>query len=907
MKSPFKFLDSYTKEDREIFFGRDREIEELYHRVFESRIMLVYGVSGTGKSSLIHCGLANKFQDTDWLPIVTRRGGNIIGSMAAGIRSASLTDQQNKFSSPADFKKGVRSLYLDHYKPVFFIFDQFEELFIFGDKEERRSFIQIVKSLTESELQCRMIFVMREEYMAGVTEFEKFIPTFFSNRVRIEKMSHRNALEAIKQPCKVFNISLEEGFAESLLEKLSPDETDVELTYLQVFLDKIFRLSTGFLPPSQGGKEGEFSDQQESKESITFTSELLHKTGNVSDLLGSFLDDQIALMEDPDTAMSVLKAFVSGKGTKRPASEQEVIDNIRSFGKEISPEKVKELIQSFVKLRVLRDKDDDGRYELRHDALAEKVYEKFSTAEKELLEIRLFIENSYQSFLKRKILLNQDDLAFIANKDSLLNLSPELQEFINVSRKHQKATFRTVKILTFISAAAFLLLLSTILYTITRRSKTSWSVQHASKSALQFTRPIDQLSLASAAWQSFQNEEAKGALFQSFNNLIRNPGTDSGFNSLREKYIKEFKPVSSSIEFAECSENDSLIYAYSADSIFIWSRNGDLLSGFNHGKSTIISLLMSNDGQLLGSVNIDSALTVWDKTGKTVYCRQIEYNPINKDQVFKFTNDNKVLTISTDNNAELIDHNGNAIQSFSIHTGNVNAVDISDDNQFITTAASDGKIGIWHLKTGQQKYEIYDTITSHSDTVWSVDFAKNGRYIVSTSSDGRIRISSINNKMAFDISDEFTYGFMNETMLGFPNFTEFDESGTGILLRSTENIRNREDSFMAAIYVDIYYHFAQAGGINKFDYIDFSPDGEHLVSVIGEDATLISRYIFTTDNGLSNNYRLLQFKGTRPFFSHDGKYIFAINGDHLESWYIDINTISQIALDYYNNWSKNLQ
>jgi len=27
MKSPFKFLDSYTKDDREIFFGRDREIE----------------------------------------------------------------------------------------------------------------------------------------------------------------------------------------------------------------------------------------------------------------------------------------------------------------------------------------------------------------------------------------------------------------------------------------------------------------------------------------------------------------------------------------------------------------------------------------------------------------------------------------------------------------------------------------------------------------------------------------------------------------------------------------------------------------------------------------------------------------------------------------------------------------
>ncbi len=76
MKSPFKFLDSYTKEDKNIFFGRDNETEELYQKVFESKVLLVYGVSGTGKSSLIQCGLANKFEESDWLPINIRRGAN---------------------------------------------------------------------------------------------------------------------------------------------------------------------------------------------------------------------------------------------------------------------------------------------------------------------------------------------------------------------------------------------------------------------------------------------------------------------------------------------------------------------------------------------------------------------------------------------------------------------------------------------------------------------------------------------------------------------------------------------------------------------------------------------------------------------------------------------------------------
>ncbi len=29
MKSPFKFLDSYTHEDRAVFFGRDQEFKRL--------------------------------------------------------------------------------------------------------------------------------------------------------------------------------------------------------------------------------------------------------------------------------------------------------------------------------------------------------------------------------------------------------------------------------------------------------------------------------------------------------------------------------------------------------------------------------------------------------------------------------------------------------------------------------------------------------------------------------------------------------------------------------------------------------------------------------------------------------------------------------------------------------------
>ena len=171
MKSPFKFLDAYTREDREIFFGRDREIEELYQKVFESKVLLVCGISGTGKTSLINCGLANKFEDSDWLPIKIRRGNDITASLKAGITRAAISPVKEEKSIVSQ----LQSLYLDYFKPIYLIFDQFEEVFIFGSREERQDLIKEVKKIIDSDVQCKLLFVLREEYLAGAIEFEREI------------------------------------------------------------------------------------------------------------------------------------------------------------------------------------------------------------------------------------------------------------------------------------------------------------------------------------------------------------------------------------------------------------------------------------------------------------------------------------------------------------------------------------------------------------------------------------------------------------------------------------------------------------------------------------------------------------------------------------------------------------
>src|SRR5437763_1902376 len=88
---PFKFLDAYSMEDTDIFFGRDEEIEILYEMVFQTSILLIYGASGTGKTSLIQCGLASKFQSHDWLALTIRRGSNINAAFEKALADAGGT------------------------------------------------------------------------------------------------------------------------------------------------------------------------------------------------------------------------------------------------------------------------------------------------------------------------------------------------------------------------------------------------------------------------------------------------------------------------------------------------------------------------------------------------------------------------------------------------------------------------------------------------------------------------------------------------------------------------------------------------------------------------------------------------------------------------------------------------
>jgi WD40 repeat protein/Fe-S cluster biosynthesis and repair protein YggX len=459
--SPFKFLDSFTKEDKDIFFGRDKEVEEIYSRVFQSNLLLVYGASGTGKTSLIQCGLANKFNDSDWLPVIIRRGSNILASVRSQLEHLAVTPLKENNT----LKKSIQSLYLDHFKPIYLIFDQFEELFIFGTPDEIRSFVTEITKIVHSDLQCKFIFVIRGEYLEHLTAFEEELPEFFNNRIRIEKMTRHNASEAIAGPCRTAGIQVEEGFSSLFLDTLSPDKAEVELTYLQVFLDKLYK-----------------SAASKNAAHPVFTNDLLRQIGKISDVLSDFLEEQIARFPDPEMALTVLKSFVSMDGTKKQIDPDEIGKFAMTLGKNIPKQGIELLIHQLVDLRILRDKDESGKYELRHDSLAAKIYEKITLVEKELIEVRSLIETAYSNYQKRQVLINETDLAYIAPYERKLFLNEKLHAFLEESKGAvSRIKRRRTVILLVIASFVFAVLSGFTIWALSERSRAVEQSREAEK------------------------------------------------------------------------------------------------------------------------------------------------------------------------------------------------------------------------------------------------------------------------------------------------------------------------------------------------------------------------------------------------------------------------------------------
>ncbi|MGN6507955.1 MAG: ATP-binding protein [Chitinophaga sp.] len=475
INSPFKFLDPYGREDYNIFFGRDEEINQLYQHIHKNRLVLVYGTSGTGKTSIVQCGLMNRMDDVDWKPFFIRRGDNINDSLLGNLKvalsgktepetrvAAALAGKSVLVQAPAPMHTNVikasnvcdevyehlKNVNLRYLRSVYLIFDQFEELLIMGTDAEKQTFMRIVdRVLSDPELQfCSMLFIMREEFFAGLSEFEKEIPDFCDRRLRIEPMNARNVEEVIVKSCREFGIQLQEGAdnAKQIISVLI-EKGVVSLPYLQIYLDQLWRAVYMITPVKTTAPGPNYP-------ALTFNNAVIKRFGGMQEVLERFIRERITVIQDQletefpgipeDFVSNVLDAFVTPEGTKRPLAYVRINDGIWFTGQvpaylqKRAGNIMIRCLNEMEKNKILRT--EGLTYELAHDVLAGLIDKRRTEEQRRAGFTDQQIRSRYTGYQKSiSELLSNKEIESYRPYIEQLNLPPEIIAFYEASVKQR--------------------------------------------------------------------------------------------------------------------------------------------------------------------------------------------------------------------------------------------------------------------------------------------------------------------------------------------------------------------------------------------------------------------------------------------------------------------------------------
>jgi hypothetical protein len=438
-KYPFKILDPYTRGDKDIYFGRKEESDALYEMVFQTRIVLVYGPLGTGKTSLIQCGLAQKFDSFDWFSLFVRRNDNINNTFLSVVENAVRTVvgeeegyDPDHLKESATLSELFQILYLNTFKPIYLIFDQLEELFILGNANEEERFLENIKEVLRLEYPVKIIFCLREEYLGFLSNFERQIPELFKKKIRVEQMGFSKVKDVLISATSLMdsNLKLKEGeeniICERIFAVLKGDKeraAGIQLPYLQVYLHKIHTSFSKFQTPGAV---------------TTISLQAIEEVGDLRDVLKDFLEGQVRSLVTSELTEGdiwmILSPFATLDGTKDPITLQKLYERIPQLPRGL----LERTVYAFTEKKILRYVEDRELYELVHDSIAEKISEKRDRDEVNFLEVTQLIKNQMSNFNTVQVYFTEQQLSFIDIYLERLNsrnaLTPEEQRLIDESR-----------------------------------------------------------------------------------------------------------------------------------------------------------------------------------------------------------------------------------------------------------------------------------------------------------------------------------------------------------------------------------------------------------------------------------------------------------------------------------------
>jgi hypothetical protein len=235
--SLFIGLQSYSEAQSDIFYGRDEEIDRLTNLVKANTLTIVFGKSGTGKTSLLNAGVFPRLRKNYCLPFRIRLEFNDDSPDLVSQIKNILKSEIDKYGFKVESYPSDETLWEYFHKeqlwksvtPIL-IFDQFEEIFTLAKKsirfgnEQLINFWQELADLIENSIpeklkekflndkeqidyrynnqKIKILFSFREEFLPEFESITSKIPSIKYSRFRLMPMNGNQAYDVITKTWK---------------------------------------------------------------------------------------------------------------------------------------------------------------------------------------------------------------------------------------------------------------------------------------------------------------------------------------------------------------------------------------------------------------------------------------------------------------------------------------------------------------------------------------------------------------------------------------------------------------------------------------------------------------------------------------------------------------------------------
>lgn len=220
--TPYVGLVPYGEQDAAFFFGRDEEEGIVAGNLRASRLTILYGTSGVGKSSLLQAGVVHDLRQQALAKVAEERERSafaicafsawrddplprLVETIRASAVEASGTELP-AWRPDEPLVDAVRG-WTESVRTLLVVLDQFEDYFLYHPDEngEDTFAVEFPRLVNEPNLRLNFLLSIREDAWAKLDRFEGRIPRLFANYVRIEHLRPDAAAQAIERPVAEWN------------------------------------------------------------------------------------------------------------------------------------------------------------------------------------------------------------------------------------------------------------------------------------------------------------------------------------------------------------------------------------------------------------------------------------------------------------------------------------------------------------------------------------------------------------------------------------------------------------------------------------------------------------------------------------------------------------------------------